>query len=109
MLFGKGFDETAVKSLDISTINLLKGELQVVQLPMEKWNSGSLIVDILTEDAKIFASKGDAKRAIQGNALQINRVRISELSSVTSSDQIFANKYVFVENGKKQKVLVELI
>ena len=56
-----------------------------------------------------FASKGDAKRAIQGNALQINRVRISELSSVTSSDQIFANKYVFVENGKKQKVLVELI
>ncbi|MBK8749434.1 MAG: tyrosine--tRNA ligase [Saprospiraceae bacterium] len=109
LLFGKGFDETAVKSLDISTINLLKGELQVVQLPMEKWNSGSLIVDILTEDAKIFASKGDAKRAIHGNALQINRVRISELSSVTSSDQIFANKYVFVENGKKQKVLVELI
>jgi len=108
LLFGKGFDEAAVKSLDNSTINLLKGELQVVQLPMEKWNSGNLIVDILTEEAKIFASKGDAKRAIQGNALQINRVRVSELSSVTSADQIFADKYVFVENGKKQKVLVEL-
>ncbi len=109
LLFGKGFDEAAVKSLDSSTINLLKGELAVFQLPMEKWTSGNLIVDILTEEAKIFGSKGDAKRAIQGNAIQINRVRTLELSSVTSNDQIFADKYVFVENGKKQKVLVELI
>jgi tyrosyl-tRNA synthetase len=57
LLFGKGFDETAVKSLDISTINLLKGELQVVQLPMEKWNSGSLIVDILQKMPKYLLLK----------------------------------------------------
>jgi len=109
LLFGKGFDENAVKSLDLTTINLLKGELEVKSMPLEKWNLGNNVLDIVSEELKMFASKGEAKRAVQGQALQINRVRITDLNAVTAADQIFANKYVFIENGKKQKVLVELI
>lgn len=109
LLFGKGFDEAAVKSLDISTIDLLKSELEVKNMSADKWNNGTGILDVVSEDLGIFASKGEAKRAVQGQAIQINRVRITDLNAITSSQQIFAGKYVFIENGKKQKVLVELL
>lgn len=108
LLFGKGFDEAAVRSLDQNTIGLLKGELEVKKGLAGKWKAGTPLLDLLSEDLNIFASKGEVKRALQGQAVQINRVRISDIAAVSSSDQIFGDKYVFIENGKKQKVLVEL-
>ncbi|HRN33468.1 MAG TPA: tyrosine--tRNA ligase [Saprospiraceae bacterium] len=107
LLFGKGFDEQAVKSMGTNTIELLKGELEVRSGSADQWSQGASVIDLLTE-LNIFTSKGEAKRAIQGQAVQINRVRITDPAAISKPEQIFGNGYVFVENGKKQKVLIEL-
>ena len=107
LLFGKGFDEQAVKSMGTNTIELLKGELEVRSGSADQWSQGASVIDLLTE-LNIFTSKGEAKRAIQGQAVQINRVRITDPAAISEPEQIFGNGYVFVENGKKQKVLIEL-
>ena len=94
--------------MDKSTINLLKEELEVKTISSDQWKSGNNLIELLTEELGLFSSKSDARRAIQGNALQINRKKITDTNTNTSDDQIFSEKYVFIENGKKQKVLIEL-
>jgi len=108
LLFGKDFDESAIMALDLSTINLLKGELEVKTMPASSWSPERQILDILSEDIGVFSSKGEAKRAIQGQAVQINRVRIKDIGETARKEQIFGGGYVFIENGKKQKVLIDL-
>ncbi|MCO6461633.1 MAG: tyrosine--tRNA ligase [Saprospiraceae bacterium] len=108
LLYGKGFDENAIKSLEEHTIRLLKGELEVKNMQRSRWTTDRQLMDILTEDLGVFASKGEAKRAIQGQAVQINRVKVQDVNAMADPNQIFGTGYVFIENGKKQKVLVEL-
>lgn len=109
LLFGKSFNEATVQAMDLSTIRLLGGELGTIKVPKSKWQVSASLIDVLTEDAAIFASKGDAKRSIQGGALQVNRVRIQDLQQGADPKFVFGGGYVFIENGKKVKKLIELI
>ena len=56
--------------------------------------------------AAILGSKGEARRAIQGNAISINKDKIDGHEATVSHEALLHGKYLMVENGKKNKYIV---
>lgn len=66
---------------------------------------GKSIIDLLAE-SNICSSKSEARKAIQNQAISINKIRISDLESILQADQLVRDKWLMVENGKKNKYLI---
>ncbi|MCB9294811.1 MAG: tyrosine--tRNA ligase [Lewinellaceae bacterium] len=94
-------------------LELGEGELATVasEIPCFRIDKGVLangvnIVDLLAEHTAIVASKGDARRAIKGNAISVNKDKISDHEASISHEALLHGKYLMVENGKKNKYIV---
>ncbi|NVJ47586.1 MAG: tyrosine--tRNA ligase, partial [Cytophagia bacterium] len=53
----------------------------------------------------IFASKGEARRMLQGGGVSINKNKIEDMNSKPEFD-LLQNKYFLVQKGKKNYYLV---
>ena len=70
--------------------------------------NGVGILDFLSEHTGILESRTEAKKAIQNNAVSINKQKISDLNTVISANHLLHGQYLMVENGKKNKYLVRV-
>lgn len=68
--------------------------------------AGPQILDLLSHDAAVFSSKAEARRAIQQNALSINKVKISDPNQNSASLEWYLDSFILVENGKKNKFIL---
>ena len=64
-------------------------------------------IELLMEHTSIFRSKGDARRAVKGNALSINRSKMSDHQYILTEEDLILNRFTLVENGKKNKFLLD--
>lgn len=62
-------------------------------------------VGLTGEKAAVFASKGEARKSIQGNGVSINKEKISLERKITSAD-LLHGKYLLVQKGKKNYYLI---
>ena len=99
ILFGKGTLET-LQSLSEADFLSLFADVSKSELQRDKLASGISILDLLV-DTTVCASKGEARRSIQGNAISVNKSKVDESKSVGSSD-LLNGKYILLQNGKKK-------
>lgn len=62
-------------------------------------------VGLAGEKAAVFASKGEARKSIQGNGVSINKEKITLDRKITSAD-LLHGKYLLVQKGKKNYYLI---
>ncbi len=67
---------------------------------------GISLIDLMAHETDIVSSKGDARRAIQGNAVSINKEKVNSLDLSIKPEDLMQGKYLMLENGKKNKVLI---
>ena len=67
---------------------------------------GSNIVDLISEKTGFLKSKGEAKRELTGNAISVNKTKVSEDYSVSESDLI-DGKFLLLQKGKKNYFIVK--
>ncbi len=67
----------------------------------EKITAGIDIVSFLAE-TNIFASKGEARKTIQGGGVSINRKKIDNIQLVVDTSLLLHDKYLLVQKGKKK-------
>ena len=60
---------------------------------------------LLSESAKVFPSKGEARRSLQENAVSINKEKIT-LETRISSEHLLKGKYIIAQKGKKNYYLL---
>ena len=102
ILFGKSTAED-LKSLDEGTfLSVFEG---VPQFEMSKADLDLGILDIVAEKTQIFASKGEARRMIQSNAVSINKEKIIEDVQLSEND-LLNGKYILAQKGKKNYFLI---
>jgi tyrosyl-tRNA synthetase len=104
VLFGKG------ELSELESIPENQFEMVFAGVPKSKLNRQNLATDwafILSEgtDFKIFPSKGEVRKMIQGGGLQVNKQKL--LGIEVESIQLIRNKYLLVQRGKKNYFLVE--
>ena len=102
ILFGKSTTDD-LKSLDESTfLSVFEG---VPQFKISKADLSSGVLDVLAEKTKVFASKGEARRMIQSNAVSINKEKVAEDFQFLAGN-LLNGKYILVQKGKKNYFLI---
>jgi len=60
-------------------------------------------------ECNIFASKGEARKMIQGGGVSINRKKIESDKLVIDTNLLLHNQYILIQKGKKNYYLVKAI
>ncbi|MGF1534430.1 MAG: tyrosine--tRNA ligase [Bernardetiaceae bacterium] len=107
ILFGKKATEALGKIDEPTLLAVLEGVPQVM-LSRGEYANTHTITDLLTGDGRVFASKGEARRFIQGGGLRINKEKVSD-PQVELTFALLQNKYLLIEKGNKNKFLFILM
>jgi len=70
--------------------------------------NGISIVDLLAEKTKIFPSKGEARKMIQGGGVSVNKDKITSPELIISSLSLIKNKYIIIQKGKRHYFLCNI-
>jgi tyrosyl-tRNA synthetase len=106
LLFGRNADRAMLLSLSAEELQTVATEIPTFVVKKESLASGISISDLLAEQTQILASKGEVRRAIQGNAITVNKEKISSHEAIISAEGLLHGQYMMVENGKKNKYVV---
>ncbi|MDQ3142891.1 MAG: tyrosine--tRNA ligase [Bacteroidota bacterium] len=109
ILFSKDFNETSLSNMSEEVLIALSKEIPNFKVAKSEINQGLSIQNLLSEKTAIFPSKSEARRAIQGNAIHVNKIKMSDPEFIINSFHILAGKFIMIENGKKNKYMIELI
>ena len=103
---GKLFANQHAAAEDL-TIEELEGMEGIVKINFakDKISSGIDVVTFLAE-TKIFPSKGEARKTVQGGGISINRKKIDNFQLSIENSLLLHNKYILVQKGKKNYYLV---
>jgi tyrosyl-tRNA synthetase len=84
---------------------MIANEIPTFDISVEAITNNLTINDLLTTESQILSSKGEVRRAIQNNALKLNKEKITSGEDLISLNQLIRDKYIILENGKKNKYL----
>src|SRR5690606_11940704 len=107
LLFGREADAVFVQSLSTASLDTIAKEIPSysVLFPGGEIN----IADLLAGLCPVFSSKSEVRKAIQNNAVSINKVKITSHEHVVKGSDFLHDQYLLVENGKKNKYLLKRI
>lgn len=106
LLFNKKAKRETLLGMAETDLHTVAQEIPAFTLPREVVNGGVNIVDLLAEHTQVVASKGDARRAIKGNAIAVNKEKIGDHEQTVTAESLLHGKYLMVENGKKNKFIL---
>jgi len=89
------------------TVDELEGMDGIVKIDFEKDKiaAGIDVVTFLAE-TKIFPSKGEARKTVQGGGVSINRKKIENTQQSIENNLLLHDRYILVQKGKKNYYLV---
>lgn len=103
LLFNKPSDDQI--DLSETELEMIANEIPTFDISAEALTNNLTINDLLTTESQILSSKGEVRRAIQNNALKLNKEKITSGEDLISIKQLIRGKYIILENGKKNKYL----
>ena len=103
LLFNKPSDDQI--DLSETELEMIANEIPTFDISAEAITNNMTINDLLTTESQILSSKGEVRRAIQNNALKLNKEKITSGEDLISLNQLIRDKYIILENGKKNKYL----
>ena len=103
ILFGNATSE-ALRSLDEAT--LLQVFEGVPQFTMSREDLGKPFVDVVAEICKVFPSKGECRKMVQGGGVQLNKEKVTDAMREVVESDLIAGKYLLVQKGKKNYFLI---
>jgi len=89
------------------TVEELEGMDGIIKIDFEKDKiaAGIDVVTFLAE-TKIFPSKGEARKTVQGGGISINRKKIENIQQSIENNLLLHDRYLLVQKGKKKYYLV---
>jgi tyrosyl-tRNA synthetase len=105
ILFGRDASADSLHDLSSSQLATIADEIPTYKISQSQLGAKVNIMDVLAE-TKILSSKSEARKAIQGNAVSINKVKISDINTELSTADLLHGRYIMIENGKKNKYIL---
>ncbi len=106
IIFNKKANRETLMELDEQALATVAAEIPSFQMPRDQVVNGINILDLLAEHTSIQSSKGEARRSIKGNAISVNKVKISSHEHQVGAEALLHGKYLMVENGRKNKYII---
>ena len=103
ILFG-GATSEALHRLDEQT--LLQVFEGVPQFTIAKDQLGCTFVDMCAELTKVFPSKGECRKMVQGGGVSLNKEKVADAMRPVTAEDLIAGKYMIAQRGKKNYYLI---
>jgi tyrosyl-tRNA synthetase len=105
ILFGKATSEALTKLDERTFLAVFEGvpTFDIQKLELEK---GINILDLLTDKAPVFPSKGELRRMLSGGGMAINKEKVDSAELTINQSQLINSKYILIQKGKKNYYLL---
>ena len=105
ILFGKSTKESLLKLDEATLLDVFAG---VPHFDVDKslFTEGVKVVDLCTESAPVFASKGEMRKLTQGGGVSVNKEKLAQFDQVLTEADLLDDKYLLVQQGKKKYFLL---
>jgi tyrosyl-tRNA synthetase len=104
ILFGNSTAEALLMLSEQDILDVFEG-VPTFTVSKEQITGSIDVLALLSESAKVFPSKGEARRSLQENAVSINKVKVTLETKITS-DNLLKGKYIIAQKGKKNYYLI---
>ncbi len=104
ILFGRSTADDLKKLNNDQFLEVFDG-VQQAKLAMSDVKSGVGIIDALSAKTGFLKSNGEARRELKGNSISVNKTKVKEDYTLSSSDLI-NDKFILLSKGKKNNYLI---
>lgn len=108
ILFGKGTTEQLQK-LDKATFLSVFDGVPMFDIAADTINQGVNVIELLATSSKVFESKSEARKLIQGGGLSINKTKVENQDLVISPKDLLKNEYLLIQKGKKNYYILRIV
>lgn len=105
ILFGNATSEQLRKLDENTLLSVFEGVPQF-EISRDQLSKGIKAVDLMTEMANIFPSKGEMRKTTQGGGVSVNKIKLQAFDAVINDKELLNNKYILVQKGKKNYFLL---
>jgi len=105
ILFGNSTTD-ALRKLDEETFLAVFEGVPSFEIALDSLNDGVKAVDLLTETAPVFPSKGEMRKMILAGGFSINKEKYSEVDGVLNTSNLLNGRYILAQKGKKNYFLL---
>ena len=105
ILFGNTTAD-ALRNLDEATLLDVFDGVPTFEVSLEELKAGIKAIELTTDKAAIFPSKGEMRKLTQGGGVSINKEKLTNHEQVIDDSYLVAGKYLIVQKGKKNYFLV---
>ena len=105
ILFSNQAQEILHKIDEDTLLSVFEG---VPQFEVEKSviDAGTPLINLLTDNAAVFASKGEMRKLTQGGGVSVNKEKVADPNMNIDASFLLNGKYLLVQRGKKNYYLI---
>ena len=105
ILFSNKAAET-LHRIDEPTLLAVFEGVPTFEVSRDLFNGETKLIDLLTDAAAVFPSKGEMRKMTQQGALSINKEKVTDPYATVGADLLLNGKYLLVQRGKKNYYLL---
>ncbi len=105
ILFGRATSET-LRSIDEETFLQVFEGVPQFSVSKDKLAEGIKAVELLTDDAAVFPSKGEMRKTVQAGGVSLNKDKLEDFETVIDHSHLIGGKYILAQRGKKNYFLL---
>ncbi len=107
ILFGNASASDLKQLDDVTFLEIFEGVPQA-EISRAEFENGINIVAVLNEKTGFFKSNGEARRALNANAIAVNKEKVTEEFALSTKDLI-NNQFVLLQSGKKNYFIISVL
>lgn len=107
ILFNHKISTEFIHSLSEKELQSITREIPSYSIDKSEVDSASFL-ELIVGKNRVFSSNGEARRAIKGNAVSVNKRKISDHNYRIEKEDLLFGKYILLENGKKNKYVAQI-
>ncbi|MDR0348564.1 MAG: tyrosine--tRNA ligase [Tannerella sp.] len=105
ILFGNAASDI-LKKIDEDTLLAVFEGVPQFELSHDELAAGIKAIDLCTEKAAVFTSKGEMRKLVQSGGVSINKEKLSDSDRIINTNDLLNNGYLLIQRGKKNYYLL---
>ncbi|GIV34336.1 MAG: tyrosine--tRNA ligase [Chitinophagales bacterium] len=105
ILFGKGTQDVLQSLSEKELLDIFDG-VPLFEVPAGLFDTGTQLIDLLTEHAAVFPSRSEVRRILREGGLSINKEKMHDEHRLFTRNDLLNEKYLLIQKGKKNYFLI---
>ena len=105
ILFGNATSDELKKIDEDTLLSVFEGVPQF-EISFDELSAGIKAIDLFTEKAAVFPSKGEMRKLVQSGGVSLNKEKLTDQDIILNISSLLNSKYLLVQRGKKNYFLI---